>query len=114
MPKLTLSEIYIYPIKSLGGIRLEKALIQGKGLQFDRRWILVDQNGVFLTQRIYPQMALFKLEMQDNQISITYRNGEQVQPSARFNTATPDSGNLITAKIWDDEVKVIVKKSARH
>ena len=114
MPKLTLSDIYIYPIKSLGGIRLEKALIQGKGLQFDRRWILVDQNGVFLTQRIYPQMALFKLEMQDNQISITYRNGEQVQPSARFNTATPDSGNLITAKIWDDEVKVIVKKSARH
>jgi uncharacterized protein YcbX len=47
MSKFILSEINIYPIKSLGGIRLEKAQLEEKGLQYDRRWMLVDAEGIF-------------------------------------------------------------------
>ncbi|MGM0460778.1 MAG: MOSC N-terminal beta barrel domain-containing protein, partial [Bacteroidota bacterium] len=37
-----LQDIYTYPIKSLGGIRLEEATLEERGLKYDRRWMLVD------------------------------------------------------------------------
>jgi uncharacterized protein YcbX len=47
----SISEIWIYPIKSLGGIRLQKATLTERGLQWDRRWMLLDSKGQFMTQR---------------------------------------------------------------
>jgi len=83
----------------MGGIRLQSATVQPKGLQYDRRFMLVDENGVFLTQRIYPRLALFKLALVNDTI-IVHFNGEfltlpvrpQVNPSAE------------TVQIWDDMV----------
>ena len=101
MSRLVLSEINIYPIKSLGGIRLKSAKVFEKGLEHDRRWMLIDDDNEFMTQRIYPKMALFKLSILNDQFSITH---------------TTDSINLsfthsfidapIKAKIWDDVVDV--------
>lgn len=55
---MKLSEIWIHPIKSLGGISLPEAVVQRRGLQYDRRWMLVDALGNFVTQRELPGMAL--------------------------------------------------------
>ena len=57
-----LSEINIYPIKSLAGISLKEAKIERRGLEFDRRWLLVDETNKFLTQREFPKMAALKTE----------------------------------------------------
>src|SRR5205085_2428266 len=38
---LTVSELFIYPIKSLGGIAVSSAMVTERGLQYDRRWMLV-------------------------------------------------------------------------
>ncbi|MGI9160730.1 MAG: MOSC N-terminal beta barrel domain-containing protein, partial [Saprospiraceae bacterium] len=38
----TLSEIYIYPVKSLGGIALREATLEIRGLRYDRHWMIVD------------------------------------------------------------------------
>ena len=51
---LTVSELFIYPIKSLGGISVSSAKISDRGIDFDRRWMLVDENNRFLTQREVP------------------------------------------------------------
>jgi uncharacterized protein YcbX len=48
MSGLRLTEIWIYPIKSMGGIRLNSAKVAGKGLEFDRRWMLIDENDMFV------------------------------------------------------------------
>ncbi|MEL6719116.1 MAG: MOSC N-terminal beta barrel domain-containing protein [Bacteroidota bacterium] len=59
--------LYVYPIKSLGGISLETAIITETGFAYDRYWMLVDENGIALTQREYPMLALFGVELlQDN------------------------------------------------
>ncbi len=63
MSKFVLSEIWIYPIKSLGGIRVKSAKIFEKGLEHDRRWMLIDSDNEFMSQRLYPKMALFKLQV---------------------------------------------------
>ena len=55
-----ISEINIYPIKSLAGISLESSKIERRGLEFDRRWLLVDEKNKFLTQREFPKMATVK------------------------------------------------------
>ncbi len=58
----TISGLRIYPIKSMGGIELHSAVVEKRGLQHDRRWMLVDADGVFMTQRTDTRLALFRLE----------------------------------------------------
>ena len=52
-----ISQINIYPIKSLRGISVESALVEQRGLRYDRRWMLTDREGKFLTQRDFPRLA---------------------------------------------------------
>ncbi|MCH7963957.1 MAG: MOSC N-terminal beta barrel domain-containing protein [Bacteroidetes bacterium] len=58
MSQYKITGIYIYPIKSLGGISLQSSAVEERGLQYDRRWMLVDEVNHFITQRSFPQMAL--------------------------------------------------------
>jgi uncharacterized protein YcbX len=107
MASLTLNEIWIYPIKSLGGIRVHTATVKGKGLAFDRRWMLIDQTGGALTQRVFPQLALFKADIRENRVTIEYTKGGQILSSTHFQIQTPASGNWLEAKVWDDLVEVL-------
>jgi uncharacterized protein len=100
MTRLTLSEIWIYPVKSLGGIRLQSAQVREKGLEHDRRWMLVDEQGRFMTQRTTPSMALFKLKYVDGAIAVTHGNDEIRLP------ALGGQGKQMQAQIWDDLVEV--------
>jgi uncharacterized protein YcbX len=58
-----LSELLIYPVKSLRGIGVSSAEIDALGLVGDRRFLVVDQQGQFLTQRTLPRMALIETEL---------------------------------------------------
>lgn len=107
MTRYTLSEIFIYPIKSLGGIQLKKVMVQGKGLRLDRRWMLVNYAGEFLSQRFNPEMAFFKVAIQDNLISINIQKDGKIQSSTSFNIETPLINPVMPATIWDDVVRVI-------
>jgi uncharacterized protein YcbX len=59
MPRVL--ELNIYPIKSCGRIGRESAVVEARGLAGDRRYMLVDTNGEFLTQRRHPRMALIRV-----------------------------------------------------
>jgi len=96
---LTLTEIWIYPIKSLGGITLTSAKVLPKGLEYDRRFMLIDENGLFLTQRVHPQMALFKTSISRENLTITY-NGDTLSMSLH----PPATQAPRPVQIWDDLV----------
>src|SRR3954462_3623171 len=57
-----LTELNLYPIKSCGGIALREATLTAAGLMseqiYDREWMVVDAEGVSLTQRTHPKLAL--------------------------------------------------------
>lgn len=102
MSKILLSEIWIYPVKSFGGISLHHSEVLIKGLRHDRRWMLIDYQNNFLTQREFPQMALFKMRYEENSFTVSYK-GDLI-------TLDPDAPTLSTgirAKIWNDEVEVV-------
>lgn len=61
---VTLSAIWIYPLKSARGISVSEAELTDRGLAYDRRWMLVSPEGNFLTQRELPQMAKLQVELQ--------------------------------------------------
>jgi len=96
---LTLSEIWVYPIKSLGGIRLTTAKVLPKGLEYDRRFMLIEEGGLFMTQRVYPQMALFKTAITGNQLTITYLSDTLSIPLIPATLQLPRP-----VQIWDDLV----------
>lgn len=57
LPAVHLSALFIYPVKSLRGIAVDSAEIDALGLVGDRRFLIVDALGQFLTQRTLPRMA---------------------------------------------------------
>lgn len=76
---LTLSEINIYPIKSLGGISLQSSEVEECGLKYDRRWVLVDDNNTFFTQRDFPEMALIKVAIEQKGLKLQHKT-KTVEP----------------------------------
>lgn len=102
-----LTQIYIYPVKSLGGISLTSAEVTAKGLKYDRRWMLIGADNVALTQRTNPEMALFKTSLEKDDLHIHKTQDGAVTSSVYVDTGTAPEGSTITAHVWDDEVQVV-------
>ena len=105
MSSRILTEIWIYPIKSLAGIRLPKANVMEKGLQYDRRWMLVDEQGRFLTQREHPEMALFTISMMPEGFLITSQKKNTMGSSILLPFESKSKKKTEKVQIWDDEVE---------
>ena len=52
-----ISQMFIYPVKSCAGIEVSEAILSPAGLSHDREWLIVDQDGQFVTQRQIPHMV---------------------------------------------------------
>ena len=63
---MNISEINIYPVKSLKGITLTEAVVEKRGLRHDRRWTLTDKMGMFFTQREFPKMATITVDVRED------------------------------------------------
>lgn len=97
MNKITLSAITVYPIKSLAGISVTQWSVVATGLQYDRQWMLIDEQGHFLSQRALPKLALIKTALRNEQLIIS---APQQAPLVIPLQAT--DGQLIPSVIWQD------------
>lgn len=95
-----ITQLYIYPVKSLGGIALKESRAEARGLQYDRRWMLCDENNQFITQRKFAQLALFKLNQINSGFQIEFQ-GEYFQIPFSI------SGTSIQVKVWEDTCDAI-------
>lgn len=94
------SALYVYPIKSCGGIALDSAHIERRGLQFDRRYMLIDGNGRFLTQRQLPAMALLKTAIEADRLRVTQADGTTLHLPLQ-----PQFESSVPVKIWRSELE---------
>lgn len=77
MMTATIEQLWIYPVKSLAGISLSSATLETAGLAGDREWMIVDGDGLFLSQRKLPRLATIKTEFQNGQLTLLHpRSGE--------------------------------------
>ena len=63
---ITIDELRIYPIKSCRGIRIPDSTVEPEGLALDRRWMIVDNSGLFVSQRRVPRMACISVDLRRN------------------------------------------------
>lgn len=90
-----ISEINIYPIKSLKGISLQSAVVERRGLRHDRRWMLVTPDGMFFTQRDFPHMALIEVAVSGGGLDVlSPRAGAMHVPFE------PDRGERKRVTVW--------------
>lgn len=99
--QLIVQDIFIYPIKSLGGIRLSEAQVEEKGFQYDRRWMLVDHVGLFVSQRTFPQLALLAVQLREDGLEVVSKNNPSFSIQIPFESAT---GPELMVTVWDDQV----------
>lgn len=97
---LQVSELFIYPVKSLGGISLSKATVTDRVFEHDRRWMLVNEQGEFMTQRSLPQLALFSTSIEADHLSITHKQ-QNTSIRVPFNA----SEGTIMVDVWSDRCR---------
>ena len=73
MSNFLLTQINIYPVKSLPGISLKESFIEERGLKYDRRWMLVNEQNVFITQRNFPNMVFINVEIDGDNLVFTHK-----------------------------------------
>jgi len=62
--------LYVHPVKGLGGVELSRVDIDAAGPRFDREWMVVDPEGVFVTQREEPRMACVSARLQEDRLEL--------------------------------------------
>jgi uncharacterized protein YcbX len=99
--KLIVKELWIYPVKSMGGISMSEAKALRAGFEYDRRWMLLDHENKFITQRQVPELALFKTSISDGQLTLTYNNHSY---HIRVDEHTSEN---INTNVWEDDASTM-------
>lgn len=94
-------ELYIYPIKSLAGISLQTAKAEEMGFENDRRWMLIDDENQFITQRDHPNLSQFYPKIKEDKIEISF------QDLIHEFSIGESLNKPVFSKVWDDESKVV-------
>ena len=99
MSEIIISELAIYPVKSMRQVPLEKAAIDMGGLKNDRRWMVVDADGRMITQRQQSRLSLIQPELIDGGIVL------HVSGQSDLKVSVP-TGNTLIVSIWSDNCSV--------
>jgi uncharacterized protein len=97
---LTLTQINIYPVKSLDGYSPSSAKVEEKGLVYDRRWMIVDESGMFFTQRTLRKMTHLRARIENEQLIIEEKNNL----NNRISISIHQEQTEMTVTVWDDTV----------
>ncbi len=107
MTDIAISQLWIYPIKSTSGIALESVQLEKRGFQYDRRWMLIDKDNRFITQRQHPKMTLiepsFESDVMDYGLSVRAPN----MPVLIIPYPDPmvELYDEVEVTCWDDKIK---------
>lgn len=83
---------------------MQEAQVTDRGLEHDSRWLLIDEKGLFLSQREHPELALFQPEIKRNFLKITHRvQLETIQ--FHFNNLFSEAETKIDVTVWEDSIQ---------
>lgn len=92
------SALYVYPIKSCRGIAVHEWPVVARGLDADRRWMIVDADGTFVTQREASKLALVNTSFHGSRLRIDARGFGAVEIPLSY-----EFGTLREVRVWDDD-----------
>lgn len=101
---MRLAAIHLHPVKSARGISVSRAEIGPTGLRYDRRWMIVDRSGRFVSQREDPRLGRIVPRLDEDGGRLLLRApgaGELALP------LRPEPGERRVVTVWDDEVTAL-------
>lgn len=99
---MKITQLNIYPVKSLKGISINQSVLEEHGLAWDRRWMLVDAQQRFVTQRQLPALATIEVALTDEYLVLSHPNS----PPLNVPLTEPE-GNLRLVSVWNDHCKAL-------
>lgn len=96
------SQLNVYPVKGLKGLAVESAAATGRGLAHDRRFMVVDPGGVFLSQREVPRMATIWTEIAGSELRLAAPDFDEVAVELE-----PAAGEPLGVEVWDTRCRAI-------
>lgn len=96
-----LTSIHCYPIKSCRGVTLERAATTAAGIGLDRRWMVVDEAGGFLTQRTDPRFATITVALEDG-VALKITSARMPELQIALDLESPPDRDVV---VWGDRVR---------
>jgi len=94
-----IARLFVYPIKSCAGVEVSEAVLTETGLDLDRAWMVVDSEGVFVSQRELPRMALVKVQLKHYEVIL------RAPGMLALHLAIDSVEAPMKVRVWDDEVR---------
>jgi len=95
---ISVSGLFLYPVKSCSGVAVEQARVGATGFDLDRRWMVVGEDGRFLTQREQPRLALVRVRLGEEELRLEAPGLSVLEvPFER------DPGPTVKVAVWKDE-----------
>ncbi len=94
------SALYIYPIKSCRGIRVSEWPVVERGFAADRRWMIVDAAGNFVTQRTRPELSQVSITLESDSMRLAASGLPELVLPRTF-----DWGTERSVQIWNDPIE---------
>ncbi len=92
---ITIASLHVYPVKGLKGVELQSSNCTDRGLEHDRRWMVVAPDGEFFTQRDHPRMATVWTDLLAGELEISGPEAGRVAVPLR-----PTAGEPIRVRVW--------------
>ncbi len=100
---LSVSALYRYPLKSVRGEAFSTLPLDAMGVAGDRRWMVVDEQGRFLSQRRCARMCLVQAEFQNRCLTLTAADRAPLQ----ITVAQAQQGRRCVVEVWGDRVEAL-------
>jgi len=96
VPDIRLTSIHVYPMKAARAVDLGESKVEPWGLADDRRWMLADQDGRFISQREEPALARVSVLYAPNEAAVTI----SAPRLPRCRVAVPTGAKLLKVSVW--------------
>ncbi|AOY87901.1 MOSC domain-containing protein [Marinobacter salinus] len=97
---MNVQSLWIYPVKSLAGIAVEHFELDNFGPSGDRRWMIIDEESRFVTQRQNPELAKVGTKIVDEGVEV------DIPGEGRF--VLRASGRALRVQVWRDWVQAFI------
>ncbi len=101
-PSITVRALNVFPVKSLRGIAASQADVGDRGFRHDRRFMVVDEGGRFLTQRTLPRMALVQVAIDGQALRVGAPGQGTIEVPLQ-----PAGGAARIVQVWRDQCESV-------
>jgi len=101
---IRVSQLVIYPIKSCRGVEVDLATVGTTGFELDRRWMVIGDDGRFLSQREHHRLALVRVQLDEDRLRLEAHGLPSLEVGLEG-----EAGPASRVQVWDDECAAVAE-----